>query len=970
MEQEAPAGWEFFDSVDFPTDHTDDPMGRPRVRHVVTAVVVGHEGAAWLPRLSEALWALNPRPDRLIAVDTGSTDETAELLAAMPGVEPVVGVSARTGFGTAVARGIEAVGFAPIPSSVGPYGDDGYMPVIEWLWLLHDDCAPAPKALEKLLLQATMSPDTGVWGPKLRMWPRDRELLEVGVTTSLGGRRDTGIENGELDQGQHDQLRNVLSVSSAGMLVRRDVWDALHGFDPRLPMFRDDLDFGWRASRAGYKVGVAPDAVVYHAQAAATGERALAGTRRHAYQLDRSHAYYTVLANAPGKLLPLLILRFLLGTILRSVWFLLGKTPSGAVDEWTALLGTLLAGGWTQARKDRRSIDRVPYDDIKGLFSRSVHALRQNLEETTSTISERIREAWADEPEEQVVTTARRAKSTARVAVDQPRWRRQLIRRPFLIAWVFLAVGAFVAARGLIGRGVLRSNLLLPPHETLGALWHAAAAAPPGVTPPAWLGQFWAFSTVMFGPSGATNLLLLGAVPLAGLAMWVLLRAFVVDRVARAWGASAYGLAVFMNGAVTQGRIGTCVAAIVLPLLGAAVHTVARRRRVIIQGSWRAAWFAGICQAVLFAFTPALGLLVSAALVIGGVLGLGWRRQGRQLVFSVVLGLLLVLPWTIQLVLHPSRLGQEAGGPPTAAVGPGDSLPHLLTGTPIGAPTPWWFVVPLIVVALVALLRESRQRYELLGWFAALAGLAATLVASRLGGGSGPLMFLMTAGWIVAVTVAWDSVGKSTEILVRGVLGLVLVTTIVTAGFWMVRGADGPLWRGTAQDLPAYLISAQDPPEDASILVVRKDPATPMRYSLVQDGGPRMGSLEAAPKPEQTKPISEVLSTLGGGGTGEEGRQLAGLAIDYVYLPAPVDPTLQATLDSLPGLTRASADDGDAAWLVDRSDVDGTSPLTDVTHRLWRVLGLIGWIIALVFCLPTVRRTVAVPHGTHARRDR
>ena len=63
MEQEAPAGWEFFDSVDFPTDHIDDPMGRPRVRHVVTAVVVGHEGAAWLPRLSEALWGKRDEDD-------------------------------------------------------------------------------------------------------------------------------------------------------------------------------------------------------------------------------------------------------------------------------------------------------------------------------------------------------------------------------------------------------------------------------------------------------------------------------------------------------------------------------------------------------------------------------------------------------------------------------------------------------------------------------------------------------------------------------------------------------------------------------------------------------------------------------------------------------------------------------------------------------------------------------------------
>ncbi|TDO51328.1 GT2 family glycosyltransferase [Kribbella sp. VKM Ac-2527] len=968
MESEAPAGWEFFDAVDFPTDPTHDPMGRAPVRHVVTAVVVGHEGAAWLPRLTEALWALDRRPERLIAVDTGSTDETAELLAEMPSVEPVVSLSARTGFGTAVARGLETAGFAPIPSAVGPYGDDGQLPVVEWLWLLHDDCAPAPKALEKLLLQATLSPETGIWGPKLRLWPRDRELLEVGVTTSLGGRRDTGIENGELDQGQHDQPRQVLAVSSAGMLVRRDVWTTLRGFDPRLPMFRDDIDFGWRASRAGFRVGVAPDAVVYHAQAAATGERALAGTRRHAYQLDRAHAYYTVLANAPAKLLPLLILRFLIGTVVRSAWFLLGKTPSGAVDEWTALLGTLLAGGWTQARKDRRRLDKVPYDDFKGLFSRSVHALRHNLEETGSTISERLREAWADEPEEQVVTTARRAKSTARVAVDQPRWRRQLIRRPFLVAWVFLFVGAFVAARSLIGGGVLRSALLLPPHESLGALWHAAAAAPAGVTPPAWLSQYWALSTITFGPAGAANVLLLGAVPLAALAAWALLRAFVVDRVARAWGASAYGLAVFANGAVSQGRIGTCVAAIVLPLLGAAVHTVARRRRVQIQGSWRAAWFAGICQAVLFAFTPSLGVLVGVTLVVGGVLGLGWRRQGRQLVFSVVLGLLLVLPWTIQLVLHPSRLGQEAGGPPTAAVGPGDSLARLLTGTPVGAPAPWWFAVPLIVIALLALTRESRHRYELLGWFAALSGLIGTLAASRLGGGSGPLMFLMTAGWIMTVTVAWDSVGKSSELIVQGALGVVLVSTLVIAGFWLVRGDDGPLRRGPAQDLPAYLMSAQDPPQNASILVVRKEGTSPTRFSLVRDGGPRMGALEAAPTAEQTKPITDVLSALGGGGTGEEGRQLAALAVDYVYLPAPVDPTLMATLDSLSGLTRASADDGDASWLIDRTKIEGKAPLQDDVRSLWRVLGIIAWIIALISCMPTARRTVATPHGTHARR--
>ena len=81
-------------------------------------------------------------------------------------------------------------------------------------------------------------------------------------------------------------------------------------------------------------------------------------------------------------------------------------------------------------------------------------------------------------------------------------------------------------------------------------------------------------------------------------------------------------------------------------------------------------------EGVLFAFTPALGLLIAIILVFGAVLGLGWRRQGRQLVFSVVLGLLLVLPWTIELGLHPSRLGQEAGADPLPVIPSNPEMPE------------------------------------------------------------------------------------------------------------------------------------------------------------------------------------------------------------------------------------------------------------------------------------------------------
>src|SRR5215207_3294124 len=130
----------------------------------------------------------------------------------------------------------------------------------EWIWLLHDDSNPAPDALEQLLRAASARPEADFLGPKLREWPSLKRLLEVGVTISGTGRRETGLEPGEYDQGQHDQVREVLAVNSAGLLVRRTALEELGGFDPQLPMFGNDIDLGWRAAAAGRTTLVVPQA--------------------------------------------------------------------------------------------------------------------------------------------------------------------------------------------------------------------------------------------------------------------------------------------------------------------------------------------------------------------------------------------------------------------------------------------------------------------------------------------------------------------------------------------------------------------------------------------------------------------------------------------------------------------------------------------------------------------------------------
>ena len=48
---------------------------------IVTAVIVAHDGAAWLPRVMDAVAKQTRSVQRVVAVDTGSTDRSGSMLA-------------------------------------------------------------------------------------------------------------------------------------------------------------------------------------------------------------------------------------------------------------------------------------------------------------------------------------------------------------------------------------------------------------------------------------------------------------------------------------------------------------------------------------------------------------------------------------------------------------------------------------------------------------------------------------------------------------------------------------------------------------------------------------------------------------------------------------------------------------------------------------------------------------------------
>ena len=137
----------------------------------MTALLVSHDGARWLPTVLDAVAGQTLRPHGVLAVDTGSTDGSVDLLHRRLGNDGLTTAPAHTTFGAAVARGLSA-----LPPAEP--GEDA------WIWVLHDDAAPAADALEQLLAAAAEQPSVDILGPKLREWPSLRRLLEVGVTIS------------------------------------------------------------------------------------------------------------------------------------------------------------------------------------------------------------------------------------------------------------------------------------------------------------------------------------------------------------------------------------------------------------------------------------------------------------------------------------------------------------------------------------------------------------------------------------------------------------------------------------------------------------------------------------------------------------------------------------------------------------------------------------------------------------------
>ena len=153
----------------------------------VTAILVTHDGARWLPEVVAAISSQTRPANQVLVADTGSLDSSRQLIS-NSGL-PLIELERERGFGEAVAIAVETLHEIGFKSGDGGGGEsDGSD---EWLWLLHDDCAPAPGALAALLEAVSQRPQVGIAGPKICGWNDRGYLLEVGISIGVNGARWT-----------------------------------------------------------------------------------------------------------------------------------------------------------------------------------------------------------------------------------------------------------------------------------------------------------------------------------------------------------------------------------------------------------------------------------------------------------------------------------------------------------------------------------------------------------------------------------------------------------------------------------------------------------------------------------------------------------------------------------------------------------------------------------------------------------
>jgi len=245
------------------------PAAPARVRVVC---VVYHPGPE-LDEFATSLAAATSAPGSvdLVLVDNGTDHVRSRAVAQAHGARLLV-PGTNLGYGAAANLGAQG-------------GEE------PWLVVCNTDLVWPPGSLDQLLAVADEHPEAGSLGPALlnpdgSVYPSGRELpsLTQGAGHALFGRvwpRNPWTRAYQARQQTAGRQRAAGWLSGACLLLRREAFEAVGGFDEGYFMFFEDVDLGERLGRAGWTNLYLPQVAVMHIGGTSWRERPASMIRAH-----------------------------------------------------------------------------------------------------------------------------------------------------------------------------------------------------------------------------------------------------------------------------------------------------------------------------------------------------------------------------------------------------------------------------------------------------------------------------------------------------------------------------------------------------------------------------------------------------------------------------------------------------------------------------------------------------------------
>ncbi|MFN2607029.1 MAG: glycosyltransferase [Acidimicrobiales bacterium] len=840
----------------------------------VVAVVVASELGDWFEEALDALGHQDYPNQSVLVVDGGPTDDPASRVAAvLP--DAYLRRPRRTGYAALANDALETVQGSA------------------FLLFCHDDVALAPDAV-RLLVEEALRSNAGIVAPKVVDWDDQARLLDVGLAVDKTAATRPVVDRGELDQEQHDAVRDVFAVSSTCLMARSDLFFALGGFDAEMVDAGADVDLCWRAQVAGARVLVVPAAVARHREGGREGSDGREPD--HIRRLARNHLR-TVLKSYSFVHLVRVLPQAAVVTVVEAA-IALGQgrwaEARGLVAAWPSNLRQL--GAIRASRRVVRAARAVPDTEVRRLQVRGSVPLSSYLRRQLHA-EDRARALVS--AGQQLMGRVGKGPAQAATGLLALLGLALVIGTRHLLGGRLPAVGQFAP---LPGATTLLSNFF---HGWRPTGMGAAASAPPsfgllGLGGAVLLGHVALLQTVLVlatWPVAAVGAWRLGRRLGSGLGRLVLVVAYLAvplsyDSVARGhWD----GLVAFAAAPYVLNRLAR--------LSGLAPFADAddARRPLELVG------FA-IALAAASAFVPGLALAVLLAglgLVVGSVGAGGVAAAARALgaaALAVVGAAVLLVPWSID---------QLGGGwdslvgpaPPTARAYGLGALLRFHVG-PVGAGVLGW---ALLVAAALPLVLGQGWRLQ---WAVRCWGVALVSIGAAWAGGRGWLPFrpqapdvlLAPAACALALATGLGAAAFEADLPRyrfgwRQIASVVAFVAVTVSTFPVLLAARHGSWGLPTSELSQSLAYMGQHRGDGAFRVLwlgdpevlplgSWDMGGGLAYATSRDGTPVGTDLLPGPPSTATRAIVDALGQAARGDTSRLGRLLSPLAIRYVVLPS------------------------------------------------------------------------------------